>query len=392
MFICFHKNLTAIALISTAALLFLTAVSLAQTNNPSPEKSPDSSDSLTVPITPTASFAQGTVLLVNNDAVTSTEVLTPLLNQMTEWSAKMDRRRFINRTQSAVAESTASSIRNLLLYQYALKDLEKNENFSQVIEMELEKKQKELIARFGGSEAHAQAELARIGTNIDDQLLTVKKNMVISAYQETYFIPTLEISRSQLLRYYRTHQKDKYYQKPAVQFQLIDIQAIFFLPEGTSNPTLDQLDQAQTAAREQARNVWQKIQDGADFTDMVHQYSNGYRKSSDGLWRKLDPADLSKKYQPVADAIKKLNVGQSIGIIEAKNRFFIVKLISRQDAKYTPFSEVQSEIEATIRKQRWTKYSNQLIDKLLRKATIGSMEDFVQSTAKAAGDYFKPQT
>lgn len=388
----FHKNLTAVALIIAAALFFLPVVSLAQTNNPSPDKSPDSSDPLTVPLAPSPSFAHGTVLLVNNDAVTSTEVLSPLLNQMTEWSAKMDRRQFLSKTQSAVAESTASSIRNLLLYQFALKDLEKNENFNDVIKAELEKKQKELIARFGGSEAQTQAELARIGSSIDDQLQTVKKNMVISAYQETYFIPTLEISRSQLLRYYRAHQKDKYYQKPTVQFQLIDIQAKFFLPQNTSNPNSDQSDQAQSAAREQAQIVWQKIQDGADFTEMVQQYSHGYRKSNDGLWRKLDPADLSEKYQPVAAALKNLNIGQISPVIPADQRFFIVKLISRQDAKYIPFSDVQAEIEAIIRKQRWTKYSNQLIDKLLKKATIGSMEDFVEGTTNAAADHFKPQS
>lgn len=336
-------------------------------------------------------LCSGAILQVNDGAITSTEVLTPLQDQLREWATNMTRSQFLTKARAVLVENTMISLRNMLLYQHAKSVLEKNENYETALKAQIAAKRKEIITSFGGSEARAQEELAQRGTSIEQEMDILERSLVTSAYQQTYFFPSLEITRSQLMQYYRTYQKEKYYQKAAIQFQLIEIHINKFLPDSNdSDITDDVIDQARAAAEASARQVHQKITGGEDFTTLVRQYSHGFRLANDGLSRLLSPDSLHERYQPVVKALENIALGQYTAVLEGEDCFFIAKLIERRKAQVIPFSEVQNEISELLRHQQWLKHSAKQITQLWNKATIGDIEHFIDESALIAYEQFKP--
>ena len=335
-------------------------------------------------------LSKGTILRVNDDAITSTDVIHPIRSQLSEMAARNDRRDFLVKASPLVAQSAADRVRNVLLYQYAKKQLEKNENFELAIETAMAERRKEFLAQYDGSEARARKALAQYGTSIEDHLKELERSLVVNAYQETFVLPTLEITRAQMMRYYKANRHEKYYLKSKLQFQLIDIQAQKFLPaSAASRPTAQQKAEALAQAKESARAAMKKLQDGDDFAAVVKEYSHGYRKIYDGLWRPVDPESLQERYQPLLQSLENVPVGQTTGIIEADQRFFIAKLVERQKDRMVPFSEAQSEIDQILRTQLLNKQNKKMIDNLLKKATVGDLELFIDDASRLAWDVLK---
>ena len=161
-----------------------------------------------------SSLSKGTVLRVNDDAVTSTDVINPVRKQLAELASRYDRRDFLAKSSPLIAQSAAERVRNILLYQYAKKQLEKNENFEMAIENAMAERRKEFLAQYDGSEARAREELAQYGTSIEYQMKELERSLIVSIYQETFIIPSLEVTRSQMMRYYKKHQREKIFEHP----------------------------------------------------------------------------------------------------------------------------------------------------------------------------------
>jgi parvulin-like peptidyl-prolyl isomerase len=338
----------------------------------------------------TASLSKGTVLRINGDGVTSTDVINPIRKQLAELASRYDRRDFLAKVSPLIAQSAADRVRNILLYQYAKQQLEKNENFEMAIENAMAERRKEFLAQYDGSEARAREELVKYGTSIEDQMKELERSLVVSIYQETFIIPSLEVTRSQMMRYYKKHQREKYYLKSKIQFQLIDIQSQKFLPPANaSRPTDLQSTEALAQAKASALEAMKKLQTGADFASVVKEYSHGYRKIYDGLWRPLDPEAIQEQYQPLIQSLENVQVGQTTGIIEADKRFFIAKLVERQNERMIPFSEAQTEVDQILRSQLLAKRSKKMIDDLLKKASIGNLELFIDDVTRLAWDLFR---
>jgi parvulin-like peptidyl-prolyl isomerase len=317
----------------------------------------------------------GLVLSVNDDAITSTWIIARLLEKLENTPPEKDLQRFVQKTLPLVSELVTGEVYNLLLYQYAQRGLNKMNIPEEAIQKILDGKKNEIISKYDGSELRMRNELAGEGTTIEELLARHKREVVISGYQEMHFYPTLTITRSQMLRYYRTHLQEKFCAKPTIQFQLIDIQK--------NNKAFSQPQQAQQAA-EQALH---KIREGIDFARVVGEYSHGFRKSHDGLWRPIDPDSVREQYQPVVDALKKIKPGDTTGIIRTDDHFFIAKLIEYKQAAVTPFSAAQMEIRNILRRQRWLKYQQKLGSELLKKSAVGDMEQFIKNTTLAAYEY-----
>lgn len=341
----------------------------------------------------TAPLSKGTVLQVNGDGVTSTDVINPVHEQLQTLALRLDRRQFLSpasRVRELIAQSAAERVRSILLYQVARKQLEKNENFELAIETQMAERRKEFLALYDGSEARAREELAKVGVSIEDQFKELERFLIVNVYQETYIRPSLEVTRSAMMRYYKKHQHEKYYQKSKIQFQLIDIQTPKFLPaQAALRPTPQQLAEARREAQEVAQKARQKLHNGSDFAAVVKEYSNGYRKIYDGLWRPIDPEALQDQYQPLIQALENVQVGQITDIIKAEQRYFIAKLIERQNERMIPFSEAQAEIDHILRSQLLGKRNKKMIDNLLKTATIGNLELFINNVHHLTWDLLK---
>jgi len=350
----------------------------------------------------------GTILRVNGDAITSSQIIAPLSEQLCQWGQTLDERSFLAKAQPLLLETTTAEVYTLLLYQQAQRELENLENADAILEKLISEERKKILAKYGGSEARARAELTAQATSIEEQLSFVRRQLVVSAFRQAHFDPALEITPSQIAQYYRTHLREQYQQEPTVQFQLIDIQAKTFLPvlrdsseRDSERATGQGSDERQlTIACEQAASAaseaLQEIDRGADFADVAKKFSHGFRAGFGGLWRLLNPKVLKPQYKPVVLALDDLAVGQCSEIISAEKhprvgplRFFIAKLIARKDAQVVPFLQAKSDIIETLQQRAWQRFRRKLSAKLFQKATIGDLEHFVADTAQAAYRQFQ---
>ena len=326
-------------------------------------------------------FLTGSVLQVNNDAVTSAEIINPMRDELAELARITDRNTFVAKTQPVIGRRTIDHIYNLLIYQEAKKELDKIDNIDQIIESYMVDKRNELLSNYGGSAAYAQGELARRGTTIDQQLEQIERTLIIDSYRQKYFAPSNEITRSQLLRYYRDH-REEFVEKEMIQFQLIDIQVGKLLTQTDPNP--EQLELAHEYAQQQAQQALQKLADGADFSNVTQQYSHGFRKNYGGLWRPVSPDALKGRYHPLLAELKKIAQGQNTGIVSGEDCFFIAKLLDHKQENTASFAQAQTDIAQILRQERWQKYTQKLGAELQIKATVGDVDKFIDETSRAA--------
>jgi len=341
-------------------------------NSLQPAQPATSGSQHTIQDSPSATIYSGHVLPVNNDAVTSARIIRQIRPLVSKWPADMNQEEFIKKAHPLIMEHVMGQVYNLLLYQYAKRDLDKLDIPEDALKKITEERRKEIINKYGGSEARARAELEQKGTSIDEQLEEYNQQVVISSYQEKHYMPTLTITRTQLLQYYQSHLEDEFTTKPSIQFQLIDINREKFTEPKQA-----------TAAAQQALK---KIKDGTAFDQVVQEFSQGFRKSQDGLWRPLDPDSVRPLYKPVIQALQKINPNDCTDIIESEDHLFIAKLIEYKKAQVIPFSQAQFQIKKEIGQQRWLNYRTKLTDELLKKSDMGNLEEFIQNITLAAYD------
>ena len=78
---------------------------------------------------------RGGVFQVNDAAVTSSEIIRGLLENISEalaqWRATLNEKEFIVKAQGPVAKASMAQVYNLLLYQHARKDFSDSDNYRQ---------------------------------------------------------------------------------------------------------------------------------------------------------------------------------------------------------------------------------------------------------------------
>ena len=330
----------------------------------------------------------GTVLRVNDDAVTSTQVLAPIREPLRQLVLSMSWAEFNSVTgepKRAIATEATKHVRDLLLYQHAQGELSSDTNFEMMMDQEMANRKDTFLAQFEGSAARAQVELEKYGTSLEDEMERSRRDLVVLYYQQTILKPAVGISRRQMMQYYRNHLPDKYTKKSRIQFQLIDIQAEKYLPVGAANSFTEQLwIEARALAEQAARAAAAQVAKGEDFTAVVQEYSHGFRKSFGGEWRPMDPASLSEQYQPLVEALGRIEVGQTTGVIEGDNRYFIAKLLDREGGGVTPFSEVQADIKAVMTEDKRIKKLDNLLRERLDEASLGDLDKFINDLTRLA--------
>jgi len=367
----YRSNMKTSHIYVLAAALIPALSALCTAADPAPATPASTSEHKT---TPPRNTLTGTALIVNEDAVTSTKVIVPLGEKLQELAQKTSRDEFRAQALPVIGKSVTDQVYQVLLYQRAKQDLDKRGVPEEAIETLLAERREDLLSEYGGVEARARTELARKGSSLEEELEAVRRRIVVDTYQEMVFVPTLRITRGQMLRYYRAHQKDKFSQESLLQFQLIDIRKDKF---ETPSQASDAIRQAQ-----------QKLKGGADFAALARECSHGWRKNHGGLWNPQRADSVQQHYKPVIKALDKIDIGQCTDIVETDDHFFIAKLISHQEDRVIPFAQAQFEIARLLRQERWRKYTNGLSAKLLKKATIGDWEKFVADTINVAYDRF----
>lgn len=319
----------------------------------------------------------GTVLPVNSDAITSREVLLALKLELgdesfQQWADELDDGAFRDKLLETISRTTLRKVYNKLLFLEATKDLEKNDEHEEILKSMLADQKKKVLSEFGGNEAMARESLAAENTTLEEFLNDLKQQMVIGSYRQNQFDPSQAVTRWQMLQYYRKNLKEKYTVKPQIRFQLVDIPA--------------QVDPEQ--ARQVADTVCLEYKQGRDFSEIVKEFSRGFRKGRDGYWGPYDPSALKETYQPVIKALTVLEKDQCTGVVKGENRYFVARLVEYEKGGIIAFPVVQESIQSTIEEQRWERYRKKLNRILFKDATVGDMELFTLRIAQDIYDRF----
>jgi peptidyl-prolyl cis-trans isomerase SurA len=272
--------------------------------------------------------------------------------------------------RAEVEEAVMSRVSNILLYQEAKQQL--GENVDEALDKAAESELRKLILSFGGDEARAIEALRQRGMDRQKFKEQQKRLILTQSYVASKLPENRPITHGELVEHYNELKDEFFLTHPVLQFRLIDIH---IARVDITNPGADQLEQA----RELAKELIRRIENGEDFGELAKKYSHGHRREFGGLWKPRDPESLAKPYDVLAVEAKKIKQGEVAGPIEAEGHIFIMKLEQRTDKGYEPLEKVQSQIEQKIILDRRREAINELNDKLIKQAAIGDTSCFIDS-------------
>jgi len=319
------------------------------------------------------------VLIVRGETLTYEEIIRSPANRDRPGVSLIERFKPITKTSSLddfrqlarteVEEAVMSRVSNILLYQEAKQQL--GENVDEALDKAAESELRKLILSFGGDEARAIEALGQRGMDRKKFKEQQKRLILTQSYIASKLPNNKPITHGELVEHYN-ELKDEFFLTPAVlQFRLIDIQ---IARVDITNPDVDQLERA----RELAKELIRRIENGEDFGELAKQYSHGHRREFGGLWKPRAPESLAEPYDVLAVEAKKMQQGEVTGPIEAEGHIFIMKLENRTDKGYVPLEKVQQQLEQKIHADRRKEAFEELNAKLLQQAALGNTEPFIQ--------------
>lgn len=140
------------------------------------------------------------------------------------------------------------------------------------------------------------------------------------------------ITRADLLAEYQAS-IDEFKQPTQVRWQQI------WVSRGREQEALSRIQQAQSA-----------LQQGATFTEVVREFSQGATLANDGDWDWTRPESLGN--QEVAALLNSLPIGQFSEIIADRRGYQIVMVTERRNSTITPFEEVQDQLRERLLAER----------------------------------------
>jgi hypothetical protein len=315
-------------------------------------------------------FIGGFVLRVNAEAITSNEIIEMLNERLAQQLDTLVNTKNQREAQEGIVQMvlqyTTSRIQELLLYQHAYNDLNKGDKLDEQLDKEANRYRSDYLRNLDNNKAIALQKVKEQKIDLDDIVEEYKKGMLIDSYRQATRGEAGITTRLDLMRYYRKHLGDQYTEQDSIQFQLCDI------PIGDDPGHAIKIAKAARSA----------LKNGASFDKIVQQYSHGFRKSYDGIWRPLDPVALQPLYQPIVKALHERENGYISDVIESESHLFIAKLLSRTHASVKKFSNVQHEIRQNFDKKAWEAYRAKTSKVLYEEASISerALEVFAQRT------------
>jgi len=320
----------------------------------------------------------GLVLVVSGESITTDEMIKmplerngtilPLIEYFRPTAERTGFEQFVMTARAAFEKELVRNISNILLYQEAKKDV--GEQIEELLEKAVETEVRKFIIRYDND--YAKAEEALSQAQMDwESFREWQKKMILSQSYITKELPDPKpVTYSELLAYYNKVKDERFAAKAVVRFRLIDIQPAKI--EAT------EANQSKTEiAKQLANELVARIKEGGDFGELAKEYSHGHRAMWGGLWKPLDPDSLAEPYDILAAEAEKIKVGQIAGPIESTGHIFIMKLEEKQSKQFEPFEKVQKQIEEEIIYEREIRTREEILAKLVEKASIGNKDAFV---------------
>ena len=241
------------------------------------------------------------------------------------------------------------------------------------------------ITAAGGSLELAKRRAIASGTTFDDAMREMRRQIIWDLYQRKMIEPRIQVSASDLRKYYNANLDKLYTVKDEAQFRVIKI-----------DPARIGGADAKEAAMKRITAIRDRAQKGEDFTTLASmENQDDYLKKNagdPGGWMQRD----SYRIDAVDNAVWKLQPGQISPVISTEDAFFIVKLEAKKTGRVEPFEAAQDEIQATLEKQQKGALEHELLEddvpdivrneKVLGAAVDMAMQEYPRWSKKETAD------
>jgi peptidyl-prolyl cis-trans isomerase C len=201
--------------------------------------------------------------------------------------------------------------------------------------------------------------------NDPDVQMTMKKIMVQKLVQKNFQDAdgAKEIPEAELAKYYEEHRSD-YYRPKRVRLSAV------VLPAAAGTP--ERAKKAQVAKAALAKLKVEEKKNTLAFAQIVQQYSEDpVSKAAAGDLQFKSRDDLEKTYsKELADAAFALQTGETSGVVETPQGFYIVKLTGQQEELNREFEQVKAQIANKLFREKKTKEFDEWLKGLREAAKI----------------------
>jgi len=320
----------------------------------------------------------GFVLAVSGETITSDEMIKmpierngmilPLIEYFRPIAQRTGFEQFAMTAKAEFEKMLVRNISNILLYQEAKKDA--GEQIEGPLEKAIEAEVRKFIVRYDNDYAKAEEVLSQAEMNWESFREYQKKMILSQSYIAKELPNPKPVTYSELIAYYNKVKNERFATKAVLRFRLIDIQPAKIEATGANQNKIEMV-------KELANELVRRINEGEDFGELAKEYSHGHRAMWGGLWPQLDPDSLAEPYDILAAEAEKIKVGQIAGPIETTGHIFIMKLEEKQATNVEAFEKVQKQIEEEIIYEREMRTREEILAKLVEKASIGNKDAFV---------------
>jgi len=293
----------------------------------------------------------------NGKYVSPAEYLSPA-------TALMTNDQFKARYRDTVKSIIMSKISNIVLYQCAKQDFEKNKTDEEQLNKAAQSELRRFELKYDGDQGKVNEALAKMNTDRNGYLEQQKKLVLIQWYLSNQMNYDDTPVTYRVLKEQYDQIKDEFFALDTViQFRLIDIQ-----PARLS---------ANEDAQKLAWNIMSKIKTGEDFGELAKKYSSGTFSSSGGLWTPLRPESLASPYDWIGKTTQKMKPGEVSEPHITAEHIFILKLENKNTAGYKPFEQVQQQVKDALVRSRRNDALDKLDQRLIQQTNLGQTDKFV---------------
>lgn len=171
----------------------------------------------------------------------------------------------------------------------------------------------------------------------------IEKNMMIQTVFSDTVTAKVKVS---------DEEAKKYYESNAARFKQ---------PEGVKLRLISTKDE------KKAQDILAMLKSGDDFGEIAYNMSEDSYRAQKG---DIGYMHKGRMVPDIEQAAFKLKIGETSGVINAENTWFIIKLEDRKPEHQLPFEEVRDKLKKDLEKERTKELNNKWIADLRAKAKI----------------------
>ncbi len=295
-------------------------------------------------------MVDGIAAIVNSNVVTYGQVRELLMfrqRSMSQQEMTAEMREQMKETQDAAVNDLVD--RQLII------DAFKSEGF-QIPEYVVDDRINSLIrGEFGGDRTAFVRTLKAQGFSLSRFREVEREKIIVQAMRQRAVKSDFVISPDKIEAFYRSN-IGKYSTPEEIRLSMIVLR-----------PDAADSEDPLAVARDVAKEIRQKLADGADFAGMAQMYSQDSTAELGGDWGWIDRQTLTSELNSVAFS---LSPGQLSDVIQVGDAFYIMRVEAKKAAVTKPLSEMRDEISAKLFEEEKLRLQKQWIEGLRRKAYV----------------------